>query len=101
MPDAPPGYARMSIFRTSLPQSGKAPRPTVTFLLNAFCQRVAQAFTARGMLQLGMLEGIVATLEENARKDRLRALYPVSGTFGAFADGPTATAMTQPQSPSR
>ncbi|OUI99873.1 hypothetical protein [Acetobacter cibinongensis] len=91
----------MSIFRTSLPQSGKAPRPTVTFLLNAFCQRVAQAFTARGMLQLGMLEGIVATLEENARKDRLRALYPVSGTFGAFADGPTATAMTQPQNPSR
>ncbi|MCP1215127.1 hypothetical protein NKW53_03450 [Acetobacter orientalis] len=86
----------MSIFRTSLPHSGKSPSTTMTLLLKAFCQRLGQAFQARGMLQLGMLDGIVATLEENARKDRLRALYPTSTTFGSFADGPTATAMQPP-----
>ncbi len=96
VPDVLSGYARMSIFRTSLPHSGKSPSTTMTLLLKAFCQRLGQAFQARGMLQLGMLDGIVATLEENARKDRLRALYPTSTTFGSFADGPTATAMQPP-----
>lgn len=91
----------MSIFRTSLPHSGKSPRPTVTILLKAAGQRFAQAFKARGMLQLGMLEGIVTTLEENARKDRLRALYPTSRSFGLFTDSPAATAMQPPTTPPR
>ncbi|KGB26667.1 hypothetical protein AtDm6_0031 [Acetobacter tropicalis] len=42
-----------------------------------------------------MLEGIVATLDENARKERLHALYPTSRVFGGFAEGPAATAMQQ------
>ncbi|ATJ89729.1 hypothetical protein HK16_19285 [Acetobacter senegalensis] len=85
----------MSIFRTSLPHSGKASRPSVTVLLKTFGKQFSQAFSARGMLQLGMLEGIVATLDENARRERLHALYPTSRVFGGFAEGPAATAMQQ------
>lgn len=94
VPDAPPGYAQMSIFRTSLPETGKSPRPSVTVLLKAFGQRLAQSFQAHGMLQVGMLEGVLTTIEENARKERLRALYPASYShFGVFAESPVATAM--------
>ncbi|MCI1437190.1 hypothetical protein [Acetobacter indonesiensis] len=86
----------MSIFRTSLPQSGTDTRLSVKVLLKAFVARLSEAFRARGMLQLGMLEGIVTTLDENARKDRLRALYPTTPQFGSFAATPTATAMQVP-----
>ncbi|OUI90620.1 hypothetical protein HK19_09500 [Acetobacter persici] len=88
VPDAPPGNARMSIFRTFLPQRCR------TFF-QILQNQISRSFSERGLLELGMLEGICTTLENKAQQERIRALYPASGLFGTFADADTATAMQQ------
>lgn len=78
----------MSIFRTFLPQRCRS-------FFQTLQNQISRSFSERGLLELGMLEGICTTLENKAQQERIRALYPASGLFGAFAEADTATAMQQ------
>lgn len=95
VPDAPPGIAHMRLVRTLLLQTCKNLLPSLSLHLKTLQTRMARSFSERGLLELGMLEGICTTLENKAQQERIRALYPVSGVFGTFAEGETATAMQQ------
>lgn len=85
----------MSIFRSLLPQPGKSFHLSLTNRIQTLRAQISRSFSERGLLELGMLEGICTTLENKAQRERIRALYPASGVFGAFAESETATAMQQ------
>ncbi|KXV68253.1 hypothetical protein AD951_12350 [Acetobacter malorum] len=95
VPDAPPGNARMSIFRSLLPQTCRSFHQSLQTRFQTLQSQISRSFSERGLLELGMLEGICTTLENKAQKERIRALYPAAGVFGVFAEGDTATAMQQ------